>query len=1261
LAAFLLGAGSRYATCYPNTQRLKLFRFLPLALLLAAFLCFAGAYLSNRYGQSAASVLQTDANRLQQLVMEAETAAEQEAAIIAEQALQGKLKFQTLVGKTTYPCFVFRGSQLLYWSDHTVRPDTGNAQQNFHEKLVVMQFGRYLALRHEAGPYVVLTYIPLERSYGISNRYLRDGAERALFRGLNLQLVANDEQSNLPKLYSNEGTYLFSLESLQPNPTSGKYLPLALMLLGLGLYVTGWLLWARQLFRAGRPLTGAVVAVLPLVLLRAVLLYYGLPFSFIELSLFNPRVYAASWLSPSLGDLLINALLLMVAATYGLLLFQNYRVAEWPAQVQRLSRRMMIGAVLVLSFFGLLELLFQFYSNSFNNSQLVLDVTQDISVSGFKALLCLAIVLHTAAYLTGFYALAQMFEATIRHETRRIGVLSLGASTVVFLPLGLLLGQAGLILLGITLLFFFLLRLTGLRQVAAIIPYQAYLFLFLMLSISSAVGALALFEHFDRQLVLNKQTLAGNLLAENDLQGEVLLSERGQEMAADPELRAMLADKTTRPEVVRQKIVRGYLRDYFDKYEIVVTLFKPGGQPVEGGPDAETLPQMRTRLLRAAARTDQLNLFLVRGSNSFSTRRYVDFVTVPTVRGNSTVLLELTLKKLTTYSVIPELLVDQKFFQSGMGAELSYAGYEDNQLVYSEGDYDYVNRLTPALYQNPRLYQSGLVVGRFHHLAVRDETRYRTVVVTTATYSFGDWLANFSFLFLLHAFLGLFCGGVYWLVRGEYLNVFRTNFSTKIQLFLNLGILVPLLVVSVATISQVKKSYQRDLRRTYERRGRAVQDNLLENSKLLADSASRPALLDLADNVSALTETDLNLYDARGRLLVSSQPIIFESGLLGTLMNPQALAGLKEQIKPRVLATERAGSLSFNTLYLPLRTVSDTDERSSVVLGYVGIPFFDSEKDLDSKLIELVAIILNTFTVMFILFLVLAFVASRVLTNPLKLVTEKLKQTTLTGQNEMLNYQSNDEIGLLVREYNTMLLKLEESKQELAAQEKEAAWREMARQVAHEIKNPLTPMKLSLQFLQRAIQDNRPNINEMLGKVSQTLITQIDVLTDIATSFSNFTNLPAMRPERLDVVPVLRRCVELHQGSREDATIQLQLPLNDEPVVVFADENLLVRTFNNLLINALQAVPENRAPVLNARLEVQEGKRVRIAIQDNGAGIPDDVREKVFVPNFTTKATGSGIGLAVAKRGIESAGGTIWFETEEDTGTTFYIELPLAG
>jgi signal transduction histidine kinase len=483
---------------------------------------------------------------------------------------------------------------------------------------------------------------------------------------------------------------------------------------------------------------------------------------------------------------------------------------------------------------------------------------------------------------------------------------------------------------------------------------------------------------------------------------------------------------------------------------------------------------------------------------------------------------------------------------------------------------------------------------------------------------------------------------------------------------LNVGILLSLVVVSVATASQVISGYRRDLHRTYERRGRIALESLLRRRDLLADTAAHPAGTDpalaaLVRNVATLTETDLNLYDAQGQLLVSSQPLIFEAGLLGTLLNPQAVVALRERGLSRALLTERAGSLSFSALYLPVRVPSESGAAAGPLLGYVGIPFFDSQKELDNKLSELFTTILNIFTIMGLLFLGLAFLATRQLTAPLKLLTERLRRTTLTGQNEVLAYQSSDdEIGLLVREYNTMLEKLEASKRELAAQEKEAAWREMARQVAHEIKNPLTPMKLSLQYLQKAINERRPNAEELIGRISQTLITQIDVLSDIATSFSTFTNLPTMRPERLDVGAVLQRCTDLFRQQDGDNHGALNLVLPPGECTVFADESLLVRTFNNLLLNAKQAVPPGRPPRQEVTLRC-EAKKATITIADNGSGIADDVRDKIFRPNFTTKATGSGIGLAVAKRGIESAGGSIWFETTVGEGTTFFIELPLAG
>ncbi|MBF9142186.1 HAMP domain-containing histidine kinase [Hymenobacter sp. BT439] len=919
-------------------------------------------------------------------------------------------------------------------------------------------------------------------------------------------------------------------------------------------------------------------------------------------------------------------------------------------------------------------------------------------------------LLHTAAWLVGFFGLTQLAGALLKGVPRRALLLGPGLVALPVLATGLVLGWPWMLLMGVLLLFASLVRSAGLQATPGEGNYQSSILIVLLLALTSATGALALYAHFEKQLLVDKQRLAGNLLTDIDPQGEYLLGERMRDIAADPFVRRSLSAAFGRPEVVRQRVTRQYLSDYFDKYESTVTLYDEAGDPIAAPPGTPPLRVSRAELERNATPTDQQGVYLVNPENPFSSRRYVAYITVPGTRVNGVglplgaVRVELTLKKLTTYSVLPELLVDQKFFQPGLATELSYAGYNRGRLVYSEGDFDYANRLPAGLLADTtsRIYVDGLSRRGYHHLAVSGSNG-RTVVVTTATYSVGDWLANFSFQFLLSSLLGLLLAGLGLLLRGRGAPQLRLNFSTRIQLLLNVGIVVPLLVVSVATASQLIDSYKRDLARTYERRGQLALESLRRQRHLLNDSTARPTLAALARNVAALTETDLNLYDAHGELLASSQPVIFDAGLLGPLLNPQAMVALEERNRPRALLTEKAGSLSFNALYLPVRASEgeevvtdlaghvlphgrhskaaetsetpefDDDDGSSVdelalptgpILGYVGIPFFDSEKELNTKLTELFTTILNIFTPMFLLFLGLAFVAARQLTAPLKLITQKLTQTTLTGENELLDYRSSDdEIGLLVREYNTMLTTLEASKRELAAQEKEAAWREMARQVAHEIKNPLTPMKLSLQFLQKAINERRANAEELIGRISQTLITQIDVLSDIATSFSNFTNLPAMRPERLDVAAVLRRCAALHQPDASDGALDLHLPPDAETgrYVVFADENLLVRTFNNLLINARQAVPEGREPHIAVSLAPVNGSSVRVAIRDNGAGIPDEVREKVFVPNFTTKASGSGIGLAVAKRGIESAGGKIWFETEVGEGTDFFIELPLAG
>ncbi len=1282
---------------------------LPGLLLLAAVLCFVGGYLASQYAQAPGVVQRTDVARLQQLVREAEATARREADAVAAHLPRGHYSFQLLLAETTYPTCILKNGALRYWSDATLRPQA-EATAIGPERLVETPVGDFLLLRRRAGPYLILTYLPLERRYGISNRYLREGGEQGLFRGMELQVVADSAARGPARFEASDGRYLFSIKRLQPNPLTGQYVPLALLALGSLLYAAGWWLLAWRWWRAGR--VGAAVAalVVPLALLRAGLLYLGLPNSFIELPLFDPRIYAASWWAPSLGDLLLDALLLLLMAVGGAVLWRHWKVLVRVPAPRTPGGQVLAAAGVGLLFGGWLVLLFTYYTTAFGSSQLNIDVTRNLQVTGFWVLLVVAVLLHTAAWLVGFFGLTQLAGVLLQQVSRRVLLLGPGLLAVLVLGIGLVFGLPWVLLVGVLLLFGALVRAVNMRPTPAAGSYQASMLMVLLLALTSATGALALYSHFEKQQLVDKQRLAGNLLVDNDLQGEYLLGEAMHKIVKDPFVRRSLSAAFGRPEAVRERIARQYLGDYFDKYESAITLYDEAGTPIGAVPGTPGLLASRAETQRIATPTDQAGVFLVQSGNPFGSRRYVAHITVPGTRVNGfgpalgAVRVELTLKKLTPYSVLPELLVDQKFFQPGLATELSYAGYNNNRLVYSEGDFDYANRLPAALLAEPSLYVSGLTRRGYHHLGVHGSLG-RTVVVTTATYSPGDWLANFSFQFLLSSFFWLLLGGAVLLVRGRALP--RLNFSTRIQLLLNVGIVVPLVVVSVATASQLIDSYQRDLTRTYERRGQLALESLRRQRHLLSDTTARPTLTALAKNVAALTETDLNLYDAHGELLASSQPLIFDAGLLGPLLNPQAVVALRERNRPRALLTERAGSLSFNALYLPVRagegeavvadlaghalvqgkadgpptkapvyvvhSVYDDDDGSSVdemamptgpILGYVGIPFFDSEKELNTKLTELFTTILNIFTLMFLLFLGLAFVAARQLTAPLKLITEKLTQTTLTGENELLEYRSSDdEIGLLVREYNTMLTKLEASKRELAAQEKEAAWREMARQVAHEIKNPLTPMKLSLQFLQKAIDERRPNSEELISRISQTLITQIDVLSDIATSFSTFTNLPAMRPERLDVAVVLRRCAGLHQPDADDGALALHLPTDAETgrYLVYADENLLVRTFNNLLINARQAVPEGRAPHIDVSLAAGGNGSVRVAIRDNGAGIPDEVREQVFVPNFTTKETGSGIGLAVAKRGIESAGGRIWFETKVGEGTDFFIELPLAG
>jgi nitrogen fixation/metabolism regulation signal transduction histidine kinase len=285
----------------------------------------------------------------------------------------------------------------------------------------------------------------------------------------------------------------------------------------------------------------------------------------------------------------------------------------------------------------------------------------------------------------------------------------------------------------------------------------------------------------------------------------------------------------------------------------------------------------------------------------------------------------------------------------------------------------------------------------------------------------------------------------------------------------------------------------------------------------------------------------------------------------------------------------------------------------------------------------------------------LAIFISNWVTAPLRLLQENFANIRFGKHNQQISYDKDDEIGALVKNYNQKLDELEFTAQQLAQSERESAWREMAKQVAHEIKNPLTPMKLSIQQLLRVYDPNDPNSEQKVQKVANSIIEQIDALTKIANEFSNFAKMPRPDEVAMDILPVLENVIEVF---KEDVNCSFELNKKLDKANVFADKDQMVRTFNNLIKNALQAIPEERQGRIVITVDQLENN-VRIRISDNGTGISDDKRMTIFVPYFTTKSNGTGLGLAMVKQIIDNHNGLIYFEANEPEGTTFSVELPI--
>ena len=403
------------------------------------------------------------------------------------------------------------------------------------------------------------------------------------------------------------------------------------------------------------------------------------------------------------------------------------------------------------------------------------------------------------------------------------------------------------------------------------------------------------------------------------------------------------------------------------------------------------------------------------------------------------------------------------------------------------------------------------------------------------------------------------------------------------------------------------------------------------------------------DEVSDIHGVDVNVYDLEGDLQVSSEANVYTKGVLSKKIDPTAFYHLDRLRQVQHSQEEKIGNFSYLSIYSPVR------DDEGKVYAYINIPYFTSRPELRQEISNFLVTIINLNAFIFLIAGLIALFITNRITNSFSIISDKMREVNLGQMNEQITWNRNDEIGELVLEYNKMVDKLGESAMALAKSEREGAWREMARQVAHEIKNPLTPMKLSIQYLQKAINNNQPNVKELSSSVANTLVEQIDHLSKIAADFSQFANIGITQVELLDLHDVISSLKDLYQPNQQ--VDMVWYPVNDR-IMVNADKTQMNRLFTNLFTNAVEACKDNA----NCKIEINEKReadKIIISIKDNGEGIPVETQQRIFIPNFTTKSSGTGLGLAMCKGIVEQAKGRIWFETEEARGTIFYVELPL--
>lgn len=1142
-------------------------------------------------------------------------------------------KYQELATSQGISIFFYDHGELRYWSDHSV-PVTSRWRPRFDLPFASLRNSDYVTVVEQLNGSKLVGMIQIKTHFPFQNEILVNGFQPdfKLDKEVSIELL---ESEGTEPIYNEEGAYLFSLDFSESGLVHKGYRAIAMasLLLFILLLFAAFCAILKGSSSKRRYIWIGIIT-LVIVGMAVAVLRYSFPGLLTDTELFQPEVLASRFF-PSLGALIVCSVssLALVALYY---LYGNLE--------EILSKGLKRATALLLFASSSLLLLFidQLISVLILDSSISFEAHRVTTFNGYTVAGLFVIILWFVLLGLIIDKAIVLWSASWEHVIWPASIsMSLVMAGAMVLPGGY--GSwtswgAILLLLGGQLYLRY--------HHSGRIPFSRFIFLLLF---SSAFMTLC-FQHYNTlKTESQREVELVKLSSEHDPVAEMLFKEMSMAIRNDSVFAQYMNRRYIATEQVAERLRRNYLSGYWNKYDLRVTVCRPADS-LYVEPPVDKLYHcyefFEEMILKSGIEIPGSDFYFLDNLNGKIS--YLGSIPYFRADGEHKVFIELDSKILSEELGYPELLLDDDF-RSFTNVEFSFAKYHGGQLITQDGDFPY--RRSSDFYTNGDQTFERITLDKYDH-SIYNVDEQNTIIVGSPAVTPIDTLISFSYIFAFN-FLVLALAYLATTVR-LFSPRFNWSFKNRIQ-YSMIGILFfTFVLICSGTVYFIVQQYRLKNSDNLRNTMRSVYIELIHKVEYEEDlqnwsSESYYNLDELLIKFSNVFYSDINLYDEEGYLLATSRSEIFNQQLLSRRMNRLVYENLSVGNASEFIHTEHIGEMRYISAYVPL--LNSENE----FLAYLNLPYFTQSGALTRDVTNLVVAVINIYMILMLVILLVSVILADRITQPLRMIQNRIAQVSLSKTNEMIHYERSDEIRGLVEEYNYMVKELERSAGLLAQSERESAWREMAKQIAHEIKNPLTPMKLNVQHLQRTLEEGK-NDPALVNRISATLIEQIDSLSAIANEFSDFAKMPRARNTRVNLVSKLKNLLQLFDAT-EKARITLDLG-QLKRVDVFADSEQLMRVFINLIKNGMQSIPESREGLIQINLQENEDGMALVTIRDNGKGIPEAIRDKLFQPNFTTKSGGMGMGLAISYNIIRSLGGRIWYETILEVGTTFFIELP---